>query len=433
MNAPARRVISTAAVAALALGGLAAVQARGVPKCFGRRATLVGSGKSETLRGTRGPDVIVAKGGNDDIRGLGGDDRLCGGRGADFLIGGGGDDRMSAGAGSTEALWGGPGNDVMDGGAGDSEDVRYVSASGPVTVNLAEGAATGQGSDTIARVDQVIGSHHDDVIYLDDDPAAFEVALGLSGNDTIYGLAGDDAISGADGNDTIVGGDGFDFLNNIYGHEEFGQALTAVNVDLVAGTVTGQGSDSISEVEGSTGTPGDDTFLGNDEANEFTQTFEGNDTVDAGGGDDLVDVGDGNDTADGGPGRDVIGHLDHSNGVTVDLGEQAAAGTGGSDVVRNFEDVIGSFFDDTLTGDNQANFIEGDEGADTMFGLQGDDTLIGDILAFSFPVADGDTAHGAQGTDVCDAETETECETDPPAARRSTSYSTVRYSRQAQW
>ena len=416
----------------VALGGVVAVEAKRAPRCMGRAATIVGSGKSETLRGTRGPDVIVAKGGNDDLVGRGGDDVMCGGRGSDLLIGGAGNDRMGSGPGSEEALWGGSGNDFMDGGPGGFEDVRYVSASGGVTVDLRAGTASGEGSDTIANVDQVIGSSHADVIYLLDDPESFEVALGIGGNDTIYGLAGDDALSGADGDDVIDGGDGFDFLNNIYGHEDFGQDLTAVNVDLVAGTMTGQGSDTISNVEGSTGTPGNDTFLGNDQVNEFTQMFEGDDTVDAGAGNDLVDVGDGNDTADGGPGTDIIGHLDHSRGVTVDLGEQAAAGDG-SDVVMNFEDVIGSFFDDTLTGDNQPNFIEGDDGSDTLFGLQGDDILIGDILQVTFPTADGDAAHGAQGTDTCKAETETECEADPPEARRSTRYSLTRYAKRTLW
>lgn len=432
MTLLARRAASVAAVATLVLGSAIAVEAKRAPRCFGRAATIVGTGKSETLRGTPGADVIVAKGGNDRLVGRGGNDAMCGGKGSDFLIGGPGNDRMGSGPGSEEALAGGPGNDAMDGGPGGFEDVRFVSSRAGVNVDLRAGTATGEGSDTIANVDQVIGSQHADVIYLGDDPETFEVALGLGGNDTIYGLAGDDAISGADGDDTIDGGEGFDFLNNIYGHEDFGQALTPVNVDLVAGTMTGQGSDTLENVEGSTGTPGNDSFLGNEGDNEFTQMFEGDDTVDAGGGNDLVDVGDGNDTADGGPGTDIIGHLDHTTGVTVDLGEQGAVGNG-SDVVMNFEDVIGSFSNDTITGDNQANFIEGDEGADTMFGLQGDDILIGDILNFTFLTPDGDTANGAQGNDTCVAETETDCEADPAAARRSTFFRTGRYTRLATW
>lgn len=413
--------------------GVVAVAAKPAPKCFGRTATIVGSGKSETLRGTRGRDVIVGKGGNDRLVGRGGNDLMCAGRGSDFLIGGNGNDRMSAGAGSDEALWGGRGNDFLDGGPGAFEDVRYVDALGPVTVDMRTGTAGNQGGDdTFVNVDQVIGSRFGDTIYLLDDPEKFEVALGLDGNDTIYGLAGDDAISGGNGDDIIDGGAGFDFLNNIYGHEEFGQDLTAVNLDLIAGRMTGQGMDTISAVEGSTGTPGDDRFLGNDQANEFTQMFEGRDTVDARGGNDLVDVGDGDDTAEGGAGIDVIGHLDHSASVTVDLSQESATGAG-TDTVTGFEDIIGSFFDDTLTGDNQANFIEGDEGTDTMFGLQGDDTLLGDISGFTFPTADGDTANGAQGTDVCDAETETECESDPAPARRSVSYNLIRYAGRANW
>ena len=50
----------------------------------------------------------------------------------------------------------------------------------------------------------------------------------------------------------------------------------------------------------------------------------------------------------------------------------------------NFENIIGSYYDDVLTGDNNANNITGDnaesqsgEGADTISGLGGNDTLSG--------------------------------------------------------
>jgi Tol biopolymer transport system component len=67
--------------------------------CGGRRATIVGSDSGESLKGTAGPDVIVANGGKDTIKGLKGNDRICGGRGKDKLIGGKGKDRCVGGAG----------------------------------------------------------------------------------------------------------------------------------------------------------------------------------------------------------------------------------------------------------------------------------------------------------------------------------------------
>jgi Tol biopolymer transport system component len=56
--------------------------------CGGRPATIVGSDAGEKLKGTAGPDVIVANGGNDRIKGLAGRDRICGGAGRDRLAGG---------------------------------------------------------------------------------------------------------------------------------------------------------------------------------------------------------------------------------------------------------------------------------------------------------------------------------------------------------
>jgi len=67
--------------------------------CGGRRATIIGSDSGESLKGTKGPDVIVANGGKDTIKGLKGKDRICGGAGKDKLIGGKGKDRCVGGPG----------------------------------------------------------------------------------------------------------------------------------------------------------------------------------------------------------------------------------------------------------------------------------------------------------------------------------------------
>ncbi len=68
-------------------------------RCDGRRATVVGTRRSETLQGTQHRDVIAALGGNDRIFGLGGNDLICGGAGNDTLVGGPGRDRLNGGPG----------------------------------------------------------------------------------------------------------------------------------------------------------------------------------------------------------------------------------------------------------------------------------------------------------------------------------------------
>jgi hypothetical protein len=116
-----------------------AVEAR-VHKCFGKRATIVGTPLRDgfddvgqptkgALMGTRHADVIVGLGGNDRILGKGGDDLICGGRGWDLPRGGRGDDRISSGPGGTslvfdeESMRGGRGDDRLQGDPMEANDI----------------------------------------------------------------------------------------------------------------------------------------------------------------------------------------------------------------------------------------------------------------------------------------------------------------------
>src|ERR671910_403039 len=104
-------------------------------------------------------------------------------------------------------------------------------------------------------------------------------------------------------------------------------------------------------------------------------------------------------------------------GMTIDLSTQTDSH---GDTLAGFENVLGTVFDDTITGDDASNTIEGSIGADNLFGLGGDDVILGGF--FGFADQDADTADGGLGSDACDAETETNCETNPPraSARRPT-------------
>jgi uncharacterized delta-60 repeat protein len=88
-----------------------------VPRCAGRRATIVGTAGRDVLRGTRRADVIVALGGNDVVRAAQGNDVVCGGPGADRLAGESGRDRLLGDAGN-DRLTGGGGRDICLGGSG---------------------------------------------------------------------------------------------------------------------------------------------------------------------------------------------------------------------------------------------------------------------------------------------------------------------------
>ncbi len=88
--------------------------------CDGELATIVGTAKSDVLRGTNGADVIVALGGNDKIIAKGGDDVICAGPGNDVVGAGAGNDRVFGEAGK-DKLKGQNGDDVLSGGVGNDK------------------------------------------------------------------------------------------------------------------------------------------------------------------------------------------------------------------------------------------------------------------------------------------------------------------------
>lgn len=376
-----------------------------VPTCFGEPATIVGTRGDDVLKGTDGRDVIAGLRGNDVIRGRAGNDLLCGGAGIDYLYGGSGRDKLSGDEGYYNEFEPGPGNDYVDGGPGPFDDINYFESSGPIDASLADGVATGEGTDTIENVEQIIGSLYDDILEGDDGP---NWLIGMDGDDQLVGLGGDDDFAPGPGDDAMDGGEGTDFADYyMWNAVVLGQPLEGpVTVDFPSGTATGEGNDTLTGIEGASGSLGDDTMIGDAEDNTFAYLFEGDDTVDAGDGDDVVDGGEGVDDLDGGGGTDTLSFADSSAGITADLAEPSDSD---GDVLAGFEDVEGSLFDDTISGDDGPNRITGLDGDDVLAGLGGDDALIGDDGA--------DSANGGLGSDECDAETETACEAEPDARR----------------
>ena len=79
--------------------------------------------------------------------------------------------------------------------------------------------------------------------------------------------------------------------------------------------------------------------------------------------------------------------------------------------VHHVENVIGSRYDDTITGDDTKNTLLGGRGDDTLFGKANDDILWGNS-----PWADpqnGDFAYGGPGFDQCDGVLPLACEVSP--------------------
>lgn len=209
--------------------------------------------------------------------------------------------------------------------------------------------------------------------------AASETIAGLDGddtlrsgggNDTLRGGAGDDTLYSGPGNDTLDGGDGYDTLS-------YAEAAGAVTINLQLATASGgAGSDTLTGFEVVVGSRFDDTFVGSDGINLFFGG-EGNDTATGGAGRDRFEGGPGNDTLDGQGSLDQVSYQGAPSAVTVNLTSGSAGGGHGSDLLHSIEDVIGSAFGDTLTGNQSLNTLEGGDGNDTLFSTNGDDILLG--------------------------------------------------------
>ncbi|MBX2855140.1 MAG: hypothetical protein KTR21_09135 [Rhodobacteraceae bacterium] len=299
---------------------------------------LFGNGGGDTLSGDAGDDILVGGGGSDIVEGGAGADLLVDGSGADTLSGGSGDDTVRGGAGS----------DQLDGGAGfDVLDYFFLGSPGPggVQINLVTGTVIDSfgGTDTISNFEQYFGTGQADMFT---------------------GGAGDDFFRGFGGADVIDGGAGdFDQVS----WEDLGTAgAVGVVADLGAGSanVFGAAVVTISNVEMLRGSNANDDLTG-DAARNILRGLDGADRLDGGAGRD-----DARSDLDAGRGGMA--------GVTVNLAAGTAIdGFGAQDELVNIEDVVGTRFNDVITGDAAANNLFGGADVDQLNGGGGDDVLNG--------------------------------------------------------
>ncbi len=98
-------------------------------------------------------------------------------------------------------------------------------------------------------------------------------------------------------------------------------------------------------------------------------------------GDDWFVTGRSADHIDGGDGIDTLDFSAATTLVKADLSNSAnnAGQSAIHDTYTGIENVIGSGFNDVLTGDAQANALSGNAGADKLLGADGNDTLTGGL------------------------------------------------------
>ncbi len=113
------------------------------------------------------------------------------------------------------------------------------------------------------------------------------------------------------------------------------------------------------------GNIGNDTFTGYG-YNDVISGGGGADTLNGAGGNDTINGGAGNDTLDGGSGTDTLNYSTATAFVGVNLNAGTATGALGSDTVSNFENVIASAYNDTLTAGSFVNSFTGGAGNDSF-------------------------------------------------------------------
>ena len=222
----------------------------------------------ENLTGSAGDDTLTGDDNNNILSGLGGDDTLDGAGGDDQLFGGDGND----------SLYVSEGNDVYDGGNGsDTLDLSHFGTNGAYAyseIYLDNGSYyfetdNGNWYGTLTSIENVIGSDGGDYI------------VGNSENNNLYGRGGDDTFTPGLGNDLVDGGDGYDSV-------DYSSLTLNLTVNLNNGTVTGASkNDTLISIEYVYTGRGNDTFIGNADANYFN-SFGGSDSFNGGGGDDTL-------------------------------------------------------------------------------------------------------------------------------------------------
>ena len=261
---------------------------------------------------------------------------------------------------------------------------------------------------------------------------------GGGGNDALTGRGGDDRLIGGAGDDTLTGGPGADTIdggpNDANGDTlSYAGSSAAVRVNLGRNEYSGgdaQG-DVIRNIENVIGSSQNDWIRGNVWVNRLTGGA-GNDTIMGGGGsasdgdilrggagNDSLYGGQGDDTLEGGPGADrlfggsdsdTISYESSKSGVEIRLRNgHASGGDAQGDVYKDVEHVIGSAYNDKLSGSHRPatgsaragdNTLRGGRGNDQLYGGSGNDRLYGDDGNDRiFGGDDDDALYGGNGND----------------------------------
>jgi Ca2+-binding RTX toxin-like protein len=238
-----------------------------------------------------------------------------------------------------------------------------------------------------------------------------------SGDDIFFGWEGWNIVFGESGNDIIYGGNGT-YNSSNPGNIRPDELYAGAGDDYVNGLA---GDDEIYGGAGSDhliGGAGNDFIAGGDYDRTRYAFFNGNayyNSTTGVDGDDIIEGGLGSDTIIGGDGNNISSYKTSTSSVNINLGAKdgngIVYGSGGDaqgDRLYEIQGLIGSIYNDNLTGDALVNYLEGNAGNDIIIGNGGSDFIYGgdgnDLIyggnGINDPSDSADTIYGNEGNDT---------------------------------
>jgi Ca2+-binding RTX toxin-like protein len=396
---------------------------------------------ADTISGDGNANVLDGGLGADNLDGRGGVDTLRGGDGDDFII-------LSTNDAAGETYDGGIGNDTIllttlfgnytydlrgdtitsveaitfDDPGFDGLATLHINADDLFSVFTVNGSPFTDVTDTLnvyaedfitVNLSLLTLNNFDDSldrINLTGDNQA-ETLIGTNHANTLTGNGGNDNMQGGD--DVFSGGAGADQMDGGLGVDRVTYSTQTGNLIIYLTGVSSVGFDAqgdiLFNIENVTSGSGNDQVFGNNDAN-LIDGLNGNDTLyGAGGadtlrggeGDDVLVGGAGGDSLQGGNGIDRVSYSDQLANLTIYLtGQTNSGGDALGDFFNSIENATGGQGNDTITGNGDANLIDGFLGNDTLLGGGGTDTLRGgegdDVLVGG---AGADSLQGGNGID----------------------------------
>jgi Ca2+-binding RTX toxin-like protein len=257
--------------------------------------------------------------------------------------------------------------------------------------------------------DNAAGTAADNTAHTLTGGAGNDQLIAGAGGYTLNGGGGNDKLTGGSGNDTLNGGTGVDTMAGGAGNDTYFVDSTSDVITEAAGQGTDRVFSSVDytlsanvdnlELTGTAGLSGTGNAIANlivgNSAGNALNGAAGNDILQGAGGSDNLTGGAGADRLDGGAGFDNAMYDMAAAAVVVNLQTSSQnTGEAAGDTYISIEGVIGSRFNDTLTGDDNGNDVIGMDGNDTLFGLNGDDDLEGGN--------GNDQLFGGEGGDILD-------------------------------